>query len=91
MLITTTPKPLPALRALVKAPGTIVIRGRTIDNAANLPGSFLDDVLPHHASRSASCRSSSTSLNGRGGERELAGGTGPLALSPARRVISLSR
>jgi predicted phage terminase large subunit-like protein len=36
VIVTTTPRPTPLVRALVKAPGTHVTRGSTFDNAANL-------------------------------------------------------
>lgn len=34
--VTTTPRPIPLLRALLKDPGTHTVRGSTFDNAANL-------------------------------------------------------
>lgn len=34
--VTTTPRPIPLLRALLKDPGTRTVRGSTFDNAANL-------------------------------------------------------
>jgi phage terminase large subunit-like protein len=37
VVATTTPKPTPLIRKLVKAPGTVLTRGSTFDNAANLP------------------------------------------------------
>jgi phage terminase large subunit-like protein len=37
VVATTTPKPTPLIRKLVKAPGTVITRGTTFDNAANLP------------------------------------------------------
>lgn len=39
--ITTTPRPIPIIRELVNDPGTVVSRGSTFDNAANLPKKFL--------------------------------------------------
>jgi predicted phage terminase large subunit-like protein len=45
-IVTTTPKPTPLVRKIVKTPGTIITRGSTFDNAANLPEgtlSFLRD------------------------------------------------
>jgi phage terminase large subunit-like protein len=38
---TTTPKPIPIIRALMDDPGTRVAAGSTFDNAANLPARFL--------------------------------------------------
>lgn len=43
VVITTTPRPTPIIRALLGAPGTVVTRGRTLDNRANLaPGVVAD-------------------------------------------------
>lgn len=45
---TTTPRPLDILRTFVEEsladPGIVVTRGRTIDNAGNLPQQFLSDI-----------------------------------------------
>ncbi|MDR1267028.1 MAG: terminase family protein [Holosporales bacterium] len=41
-LITTTPRPIPALRALLTRQDTVVTRGSTFENADNLSQSFLD-------------------------------------------------
>lgn len=43
-IVTTTPRPIPVIRRLVKDPDTIVTRGRTYDNAANLAAPFLKQV-----------------------------------------------
>lgn len=48
-LLTTTPKRLPLLHRLVKDPTTVVTRGRTTDNAANLPKSWLDTMLANYS------------------------------------------
>jgi predicted phage terminase large subunit-like protein len=37
VVATTTPKPTALIKKLVKAPGTVLTRGSTFDNAANLP------------------------------------------------------
>lgn len=39
--ITTTPRPLPIIRALIKDKGCQVTRGSTFDNSANLPDRFI--------------------------------------------------
>jgi phage terminase large subunit-like protein len=39
--VTTTPKPLPLLKAIIAAPSTVITRGRTLDNSANLDASTL--------------------------------------------------
>ena len=51
MLLTTTPRPLPWLKSLASArrgSGVILTHGRTIDNSANLPSSFLDGVVGNY-------------------------------------------
>ena len=42
VVATTTPKPTPLIRAIVKTPGTMVTRGSTFDNSANLPEGTLN-------------------------------------------------
>jgi phage terminase large subunit-like protein len=44
VVASTTPRPIPLLRRLLKDPGTVVTRGSTFDNAANLSPSFLEAV-----------------------------------------------
>lgn len=44
-LITTTPKPLPLIREILKYPYTHVTRGSTYDNKANLASSFFAQVV----------------------------------------------
>src|SRR3546814_672711 len=41
IVATTTPRPVPLLRRLVREGDVVVTRGRTAENGANLPGSFL--------------------------------------------------
>jgi len=43
-IVTTTPKPVPLVRALMKDPRSILTRGNTYDNAANLAETFLDAI-----------------------------------------------
>ena len=43
-LITTTPKPLKIFKTLIMDPKTVVTRGSTFDNAANLAGTFLKAI-----------------------------------------------
>jgi phage terminase large subunit-like protein len=43
-LITTTPKPLKIFKTLISDPKTVVTRGSTFDNAANLAGTFLKAI-----------------------------------------------
>ncbi|WP_034388017.1 DNA-packaging protein [Hellea balneolensis] len=41
LVITTTPRPIPALKALLKSRGLLISRGTTADNADNLAPTFL--------------------------------------------------
>jgi phage terminase large subunit-like protein len=45
IMISTTPKPIPILRALLKEPTTAVTRATTFANRANLAGAFLDQIV----------------------------------------------
>lgn len=44
-VITTTPRPIPLVRELLKEPLAHVTRGRTLDNAANLAPGFVNELL----------------------------------------------
>lgn len=44
LLLTTTPRPLPWLKALLRDAACRVVRGGTLDNADNLPRAFIDAV-----------------------------------------------
>ena len=44
IVVTTTPKPIPLLRQLIKDPMTVVTRGSTYDNRANLAPGFLNRI-----------------------------------------------
>ncbi len=44
LAVTTTPRPIPALKRLMAAPGTAVTRMATAENAANLSPGFLDHL-----------------------------------------------
>lgn len=44
-LVTTTPRPLPFLEKLIKASDTIVTRGTTFDNQANLAPAFIQQII----------------------------------------------
>lgn len=43
-IVTTTPRPLPLIRQMVVDPTVHVTKGRTLDNQANLPDSFLRTI-----------------------------------------------
>ena len=45
LLLTTTPVASAWLKALLAEPGIVVTRGRMVDNAANLPGHYVDHLL----------------------------------------------
>jgi len=47
-IITTTPRPTPIVRMLTKDSLTVVTRGKTKDNAANLAPSFMDQILKRY-------------------------------------------
>jgi predicted phage terminase large subunit-like protein len=42
--VTTTPRPIPIVRQLLRDPATVVTRGSTFDNTSNLAPSFLSDI-----------------------------------------------
>lgn len=42
--VTTTPRPIPLLKMLLKDPQTVISRGATFDNARHLAGSFLERI-----------------------------------------------
>jgi phage terminase large subunit-like protein len=48
LIMTTTPRPLPALRRLLAMPTTVVSRGTTYDNLANLAPSFREQILARY-------------------------------------------
>jgi phage terminase large subunit-like protein len=45
VIVTTTPKPIKIIRELLIDPNTIITRGSTHQNAANLAGAFLDQIV----------------------------------------------
>lgn len=44
VFVTTTPRPIPVIRKIIADPRTIVTRGGTLDNAANLPSQFIKAI-----------------------------------------------
>jgi phage terminase large subunit-like protein len=42
IFVTTTPRPIPVIKEIVADAGTVISRGSTFDNAANLPKQFLN-------------------------------------------------
>ena len=50
-VITTTPRPIPLLRNLMKLPGTVVTRGSTYDNRDNLSREFLEELAAYEGTR----------------------------------------
>ncbi len=49
VIVTTTPRPTRIIRALVDAPTTVVTRGSTFENAANLAPDFMRSVVGRYA------------------------------------------
>lgn len=49
VMVTTTPRPIPIIRELIKDDSTAVTRGSTFDNAGNLPASFLSKLRKDYA------------------------------------------
>ena len=45
VVVTTTPRPTPIIRGLIKEPTTVVTRGSTYDNAPNLAPGFLTEIV----------------------------------------------
>jgi phage terminase large subunit-like protein len=48
VVVTTTPKPTPIIKALVAAKTTVVTRGSTFDNAENLAPAFLEQIVTRY-------------------------------------------
>lgn len=48
---TTTPRPTPSVRRLVNLPSTLLIRGSTFDNEANLPASFFQNLAQYDGTK----------------------------------------
>lgn len=48
VVVTTTPRPLPLLRAMLADPSTVVTRGSTYDNTINLASSFKERILARY-------------------------------------------
>lgn len=49
VVVTTTPRPTPLVTGLIRAPGTVVTRGRTRDNAVNLAAGVVADLERRYA------------------------------------------
>jgi phage terminase large subunit-like protein len=47
-MVTTTPRPLPLLRQIMGSPNTVITRGSTYSNRANLAASFLDKIVTRY-------------------------------------------
>jgi phage terminase large subunit-like protein len=48
-LVTTTPRPTPALKNLIDNPGTVIARSSTFANARNLAPSFIETIVGRYA------------------------------------------
>ncbi len=51
VVITTTPRPIPLIRNLMRLPGTVTTRGSTFDNRDNLSADFLDELAAYEGTR----------------------------------------
>lgn len=49
VFVTTTPRPIPVIRAIMADATTVVTRGSTMDNAANLAPSFMKKIVERYA------------------------------------------
>ena len=49
VFVTTTPRPIKLLKAMIANPSTVVTRGTTYDNANNLPASFIEEIRQRYA------------------------------------------
>ena len=47
-IVTTTPKPVSELRKLIENPATVVTRGHTLENVANLTGPFREHIITRY-------------------------------------------
>lgn len=47
-MVTTTPRPIPIVRQIVSSASTVVTRGSTYSNRANLAASFLDKIVTRY-------------------------------------------
>lgn len=47
-VVTTTPRPIPLLKAIMADENTVVTRGRTLDNRANLASKFLKTIVERY-------------------------------------------
>ena len=45
VVVTTTPKPIKIIRELIADPTTVITRGSTYDNRANLAPAFLQQIV----------------------------------------------
>jgi phage terminase large subunit-like protein len=49
VLVTTTPRPIPIIKDIMAKKGTVVTRGKTLDNADNLAAEFIEDIMSKYA------------------------------------------
>jgi phage terminase large subunit-like protein len=49
VFVTTTPRPIPVLKDIIADEGTIITKGSTMDNAANLAPSFMKAIVARYA------------------------------------------
>ena len=49
VVVTTTPRPIPVLKEILKADDTVITRGSTMDNADNLAPTFMKAIVDRYA------------------------------------------
>lgn len=49
VLVTTTPRPIPIIKDIMTKKGTVITRGKTMDNADNLATEFIEDITSKYA------------------------------------------
>jgi len=49
VFVSTTPRPIPVIKEILRDASTVVTRGSTFDNAGNLPKAFLDKLKKRYA------------------------------------------
>ena len=58
VVVTTTPKPIKIIRELIADPTTVITRGTTYDNRANLAPAFLQQIVRKYEGTGSAGKSS---------------------------------
>jgi phage terminase large subunit-like protein len=48
VVVTTTPRPIKSIKALMAAPTTVIARGTTYENRSNLAAAFMDQIIAQY-------------------------------------------